>query len=135
MLEVSGELKYLVPQCQERHDGVGSVIELGDLRGQLLVVTLGINNVVEHEGLEISIWGSADGSAWGTKPLVTFPQKSYCGVYATILNLAKKPAIQFLRVKWTMNRRDGQRSDLLFGFYVSLEEVHSDFSAAVQASE
>ena len=131
MLQISDAPKYLVPQCQERHDGAGSVIELGDLRGELLVVTLGINNVVEHEGLEISIWGSADGSDWGTKPLLTFPQKSYCGAYATILNLAKKPAIRFLRVKWTMSRRAGQSSDVLFGFYVSLEEMHADFSTAV----
>jgi hypothetical protein len=131
MLQVSGSPKYLVPQCQERHDGVGSVIDLGDFRGKLLVVTLGINDVVEQEGLEISIWGSAEGSDWGTKPLLTFPQKSYCGVYATILNLTKKPATRFLRVQWTMSRRAEQNSDLLFGFYVSLEEVHSDFSAAV----
>ncbi len=130
MLQVSDAPKYLVPQCQERNDGVGSIIELGDLRGKLLVVTLGINVVVEQEGLEISIWGSAEGSDWGVKPLLMFPQKSYCGVYATILNLTKKPAIRFLRVQWTMSRRAEQSSDLLFGFYVSLEEVHSDFSTA-----
>jgi hypothetical protein len=60
-----------------------------------------------------------------------FPQKSYCGEYATILNLTKRPSIRFLRVKCTMNRRAEPSSELLFGFYVSLEEVHSDFSKAV----
>jgi hypothetical protein len=131
MLQVIDPPKYLVPECQERHDGAGSAIELGDLRGKLLVVTLGINHVVEHEGLEMSIWGSAEGSDWGTRPLLTFPQKSYCGVYATVLSLTKKPAIRFLRVKWTMCRRAEPSSGPLFGFYVCLEEVHSDASTVV----
>lgn len=130
-MQVRDAPKYLVPPCQQRHDGLGSVIELGDLGGKLLVVTLGINDVVEQEGLEISIWGSAGSSDWGTRPLLTFPQKSYCGVYATILNLTRKPAIRFLRVQWTMSRRAELDSDLLFGFYVSLEEVHSEASTAV----
>jgi hypothetical protein len=47
-----------------------------------------------------------------------FPQKSYCGEYATILNLTKRPSIRFLRVKCTMNRRAEPSSELLFGFYV-----------------
>ena len=123
--------KYLVPQCAEKNDGVGPVIDLGTLGGKLLVVTLGINDVVEQEGLAVSIWGSASGDDWGTKPLLMFPQKSYCGLYATILNLAKKPAIRFLRVKWNMSRRDSRTEDLMFGFYVSLEEVHSEVSTAV----
>ncbi len=123
--------KYLIPQCVEKDDGVGPVIELGTLGGKLLVATLGIDDVVEQEGLAISIWGSASGSDWGNKPLLMFPQKSYCGVYATILNLTKNPAIRFLRVKWTISKRDNRRTDLRFGFYVSLEEMHSEISSAV----
>jgi len=122
---------YLVPQCVEKTDGIGPLIDLGTLAGKLLVVTLGINEVIEQEGLAISIWGSAPGDDWGTKPLLMFPQKSYCGVYATILNLTKKPTVRFLRVKWSMSRWDNRSADLMFGFYVSLEEVHSEVSSAV----
>lgn len=122
---------YLVPQCVEKNNGLGPVIDLGTLGGKLLVVTLGINDVVEQEGMAISIWGSASGDDWGDKPLLMFPQKSYCGVYATILNLTKKPAVRFLRVKWTMYRRDSRSTDLMFGFYVSLEEMRSEVSSAV----
>ena len=131
MLQLSNAPKYLVSQRVEKNDGVGPVFELGTLGGKLLVVTLGINDVVEQEDLDISIWGSSSGTDWGSKPLLTFPQKSYCGAYATILNLAKKPAVRFLRVQWTMSRWSQRKSDLMFGFSVALDEVHSEVSTAV----
>jgi hypothetical protein len=123
--------KFLVPECVQRNDGFGPVIDLGTLAGKLLVVTLGIHDVVEQEGLNISVWGSKSGTDWGPRPLVVFPLKSYCGVYGTILNLTKNPDVQFLRVKWTMSRRAQRESDLMFAFYVSLKEIHSEVSAAV----
>jgi len=131
MPQLSAAAIYLVPQCVERNDGVGPIIDLDTLRGRLLVVTLGIDDVVEHEGLAISIWGSTSGTDWQPGPLVVLPQKSYCGVYATILNLAKNPTVRFLRVKWTMSRWAQRDSDLMFGFYVAFEEMHSEVSAAV----
>jgi hypothetical protein len=131
MPQLSSARKYLVPQCVEKNDGVGPIIALDTLRGKQLVVTLGIDDVLEHEGLAISIGGSTSGTDWEPIPLLVFPQKSYCGVYATILSLAKNPTIRFLRVKWTMSRWAQRDSDLMFGFFVSLEEMHSEVSAAV----
>ena len=129
--QLSASPKYLVPRCVEKNDGIGPVIELDDLRAKLLVVTLGIDDVVEQEDLVISIWGSASGTDWGPRPILLFPQKSYCGTYATILNLTKNPTVRFLRVKWTMSRWTQRNSDLMFGFCVSLEEMHSEASVAV----
>ena len=123
--------KYLIPQCVERADGIGPAIDLGGLRGKLLVVTVGINDVLEQEGLTVSIWGSATGTDWDTKPLLNFPQKSYCGQYATLLNLANRPNIRFLRVEWKMSRWGQRDSELLFGFSVSLEDSLSHVSSAV----
>ena len=131
MPQLSSAPKYLVPQCVVKNDGVGPIIALDILRGEQVVVTLRIDDVLEHEGLAISIWGSTSGTDWEPRPLLVFPQKSYCGVYATILNLAKNPTIRFLRVKWTMSRWAQRDSDLMFGFFVSLKEIHSEVSAAV----
>jgi hypothetical protein len=131
MPQLSAEPRYLVPQSVKKSDGVGAAIELDTLRGKLLVVTLGINRVVEQEGLEVSVWGSASGTDWGQRPLAAFPQKSYCGVYATILNLTRNPAVRFLRVKWTISPRSQRTSDLMFGFHVSLEEIHCEVGAVV----
>lgn len=123
--------RYLVPRSVQRCDGMGQAVSLDGFRGKLLAVTLGIDQVVEHEGLEVSVWGSEDGADWGRRPLVVFPQKSYCGVYATILNLARNPAVRFLRVRWAMNPWSKRPVDLLFGFHVSLDEIHSEVGAAV----
>jgi hypothetical protein len=123
--------RYLVPQSIKKSDGVGAPIELDTLRAKLLVVTLDINRVVEQEGLEVSVWGSASGTDWGPRPLVVFPQKSYCGVYATILNLSRNRAVRFLRVKWTISPWSQRNSELMFGFHVSLEEIHCEAETAV----
>ncbi len=123
MPQPSAVPRYLVPESIKKSDGVGPAIELDALSGKLLVVSLGINRVVEQEGLEVSVWGSTSGTDWGPRPLLVFPQKSYCGVYATILNLTRHPAVRFLRVKWTISRWSPRTSDLMFEFHVSLQEV------------
>ena len=68
----------------------GPIVDLNAHRGKLLVLTLGINHVIEQERLIISVLGSADAINWDTKPLVIFPQKSYCG---NILNVSESREI------------------------------------------
>ena len=77
---------------------------LGEQKGGTLVLTLGITRIIEQESIDLSIWGSADGTDWGTKPLATFPQKFYCGTYQIIADLSGHPDVAFLRVKWAVNR-------------------------------
>jgi hypothetical protein len=115
----------------ERNDGAGPAIDVGSLRGNLLEVRLGINNVLEQERLAVSIWGSASGTEWSDRPLVSFPGKSYCGVYSAFLNLANYPAIRYLRVEWKMSRWANRGSTRMFGFFVSMEESVSRINAAV----
>lgn len=123
--------KYLVPQRIERGDGAGEVIDLGEDRGKLLLITLGINHVLEKACLAASIWGSASGTEWGPRPLVSFPQKCYCGVYSTFLNLEQYPRVRYLRVEWKMSRWDKGRAEPLFGFYLFIEPSRSEVSTAV----
>jgi hypothetical protein len=85
-----GKLTYLVPECMVRADGIGPIIDLNAHCGKLLTLTLGINHVIEQERLIISVLGSADAINWDTKPLVIFPQKSYCG---NILNVSESREI------------------------------------------
>ena len=123
--------KYLLEENIARADGVGPEIELGSHKGKLLVLTLGINRIIEQESLQASIWGSADGFDWGARPLATFPPKSYCGMYSILLNLASRPDIRALRVNWKMNRWAKGDPLPLFGFYVFAEESGARVSAAV----
>lgn len=114
---------YLVPPCMEHADGTGPAVAVK--RGKLLVITVGVNHVVEKESLTLSIWGSANGKDWGATPLIVLPQKSYGGIYSTFLDLAKFPDVRYLHAQWNMLRWDHGDTPTLFGFYVSVQETTS----------
>jgi len=114
--------KILFPEDVVRTDGVGPTVELGWEAGRLLVLTLGITRIIEQESLEIAIWGSENGTHWGMKPLVSFPQKFYCGIYSILLNLASNPDVRYLRAQWKMNRWARPDATPMFSFYLHAEE-------------
>lgn len=109
-------------------DGAGPAIELGNSFGKPVLVTLAITSIVEQESIELSIWGSTDGVSWGTKPLVNFPQKFYCGAYSLMVNLSSHREIKHLRVQWKVNRWGRGNRKPMFAFSVMAEEI------AVQAA-
>ncbi len=112
----------LLSPCLGRADGTGPTVDLGLDHGDLFVISMGINHVIENERLTLSIWGSVDGNDWGDKPLVSFPPKAYCGIYSTFLNLAGHPRVRYLRSKWNMVRLGHGEGSPLFGFYASAQE-------------
>jgi len=112
----------LLSPCLEHNDGAGSAIDLGRDHSNLLVISMGINHVIENERLTLSIWGSEDGNDWGAKPLLSFPPKSYCGIYAIFLNLSGHRDIRYLQARWHMVRCGRGDWAPLFGFYVSAQE-------------
>jgi len=121
----------LLPEVVAQKDGSGPEIDVDELQGKLLVLTLSIDKVVEKEGLIVSVWGSSDGRDWGYKPRLTLPEKYYCGMYSSLLNLAKYPAVRHLRVEWKMRRWDKGNSVPRFGFSVFAERSGSRVSTAV----
>jgi hypothetical protein len=110
--------EFLLPETTIREAGTGTQLSLGDNAGEALVVTLGINRIVEQESIDVSIWGSSDGIEWGAKPLASFPQKFYCGVYQIMLDLSRHPDVKYLRVQWQANRWGKGEPKPLFDFYV-----------------
>jgi len=111
-------------------DGVGPVFQLGEQRGKLLILTLGVTHITELDSVLISIWGSLDGKAWGLTPLVSLPPKYYCGLYSASLNLASSPDLRYLRVHWHVRRSKGYaKHDPACGFYVSVAASGSRVSA------
>ena len=114
--------RYLVPECDIHSEGCGPIFELtSSERGKLLVLTLGINCVLEHETLLVSVWGSSDAETWGTKPLVSFPPKNYCGLYSILLNLGVEPGVRYIRAGWRAERWKNTTEQPLFCFYISIE--------------
>ena len=108
----------LLASALQHCGGTGPVSDLGAARGGRLVITLGVNHVAEGARLVVSIWGSACGDKWGNSPLLSFPPKSYCGIYATFLNLADHPGVRFLQVRWNMLGSGQSCPKTFFGFYV-----------------
>jgi hypothetical protein len=128
--------KCLLTESVRKGDGVGPVIALDQYCGRLLVVTLGITDVVERTGLTVSVWGAngqTDQMDWGSKPLVTFRQRQYCGVYSVLLNMATYPDVRCLRVQWNMNRWGKGERTPSFGFEVFLEESGARVSGSAVA--
>ena len=121
--------QFLLPESTVREAGTGAQIELGDQQGETLIVTLGITRIIEQESLDISIWGSADGADWGTKPVATFPQKFYCGTYQVLLDLSDRPDVKYIRVKWAVNRWGKGDPKPLFTIYLFVQAMSRQLAA------
>src|ERR1035441_6601665 len=96
--------QFLLQETTGRTAGASPDIDLGGQLGGTLFLTLGITRIIEQESLDVSIWGSPDGTEWGAKPLISFPQKFYCGTYQVVLDLRDHPTVRFLRAKWQVTR-------------------------------
>ena len=121
--------QFLLPETTVREAGAGPVISLGEERGGTLVVTLGITRIIEQEAIDVSIWGSVDESDWGTKPLIAFPQKFYCGTYQLVIDLSGHPDVKFLRVKWAVNRWGKGDPKPLFTVYLFVQQMERQLAA------
>src|SRR3954468_18393274 len=120
--------KFLLPETTVREGGTGPEISL-ESEGETLILTLGITRIIEQESIDVSIWGSADGSDWGTKPLVSFPQKFYCGTYQILLDLSNRSDVKHLRVKWQVNRWGKGDPKPLFTIYMFVQAMSSQLVA------
>ena len=121
---------FLLPETTVREAGNSSEMDLGESKGRLVLLTLGITRIIEQESLDVSIWGSADGHEWGTKPLIAFPQKFYCGTYQILLDLTPHADVRFVRVKWSAQRWGKGDNRPMFGFYVFAQEMKQQLLAA-----
>jgi hypothetical protein len=121
--------EFLLTETTVREAGTGPVIPLGEQQGETLVLTLGITRIIEQESIDLSIWGSTDGSDWGTKALSSFPQKFYCGTYQIVADLAAHTTIRYLRVKWAVNRWGKGESRPLFTIYLFAQALQPDLLA------
>jgi len=124
---------FILPETTIREAGAGPALDLGGNRGGLLLLTLGITRIIEQESLDVSIWGSVDGAEWGAKPLLSFPQKFYCGTYQILLDLREQPAVQFLRVKYQAHRWGKGDPKPLFGAYVFAQELKQQLMSMTAA--
>lgn len=122
--------QFLLQETTVREAGTGPDLELGKSQGGTLILTLGITRIIEQESIDVSIWGSTDGKDFGSKPLVAFPQKFYCGTYQLLLDLTDAPDVKFLRAKWGVNRWGKGDPKPLFSIYLFVQAMQATLAAA-----
>ena len=115
---------FLVPEkTVVNAKGDGPALDVSGAANRVFLLTLDITNIIEQEALDVSIHGSADGAAWGAKPLTTFPQKFYRGQHPLLLDLSGHPDIKFVRAHWEVNRWGRGTDTPMFEFHLTAKEV------------
>jgi len=103
--------------------GDGAGVDVSGAASRVFLLTLSITNIIEQEALEIGVYGSADGAAWGPKPVVSFPQKFYRGETPILLDLTAHADVKFVRAHWEVARWGRGTERPMFEFGVTLREV------------
>jgi hypothetical protein len=103
--------------------GDGTAINVSGAAHPVFLLTLAITDIVEQESLDVSIYGSSDGTTWNPKPLISFPQKFYRGQHPLLLNLKDRKEVQFVRAHWEVYRWGRGSPTPSFAFSVSINEV------------
>ena len=116
-----------------RDKGDGPAVDISSAAGKVLLLTLNITDIIEQQSLDVSVWGSADGAAWGEKPLLAFPQKFYRGEHPLLLDLSKHPTVKFLRAQWRVERWGRHAEGPRFELQLSAKEVPQAVLAEVRA--
>ncbi len=117
------ETQLVPPGTKITAKGDGPAVDISAASARVFLVTFTIEQVVEQESIDLSVWGSADGTNWGTKALAWFPQKFYAGKQPLLVDLSGNPEIKFLRAHWEVNRW-GRGSEIpMFVIHVELREV------------
>ncbi len=106
--------------------GEGAAVDIGGAAGRIFLLTLTIDNIIEQESLELSIFTSIDGAAWSAKPLCSYPQKFYRGEYPFMLDLTAHADAKFIRAHWEVARWGRGVETPMFEFGVTLREIPAD---------
>ena len=118
---------FLVPEkTAVSAKGDGTAADVSGAAGRVFLLTLEITKIIEQESLEVSIIGSADGAMWGAKPVVSFPQKFYCGQTPLLLDLTAHPDVKFVKAHWEVARWGRGVETPMFEFGVRLKEIPAD---------
>jgi hypothetical protein len=115
--------------------GDGPTVDVSSASNRVFLVTLTITKIIEQESLDVSIYGSTDGTTWEAKSLAAFPQKFYCEESPLLLDLTAHPEVKFVRAHWEVARWGRGTETPMFEFGVIMKEVPADIlkEATVEA--
>lgn len=103
--------------------GDGQLVDVSAVPSQAFLVTLSITNIIEQESLDVSIYGSPDGTTWGAKSIAAFPQKFYCEESPLLLDMSAHPDVKFIRAHWEVARWGRGTETPMFEFGVTVKAI------------
>lgn len=106
--------------------GDGQLVDVSAVPSRAFLVTLSITNIIEQESLDVSIYGSPDGTTWGAKSIAAFPQKFYCEEVPLLLDMSAHPEVKFIRAHWEVARWGRGTETPMFEFGVTVKEIPPD---------
>src|SRR4030081_72893 len=113
--------------------GDGPAVDVSGAASRVFLLSLDITKIIEQESLEVSVYGSVDGTTWGSKPILSFPQKFYCEQSPMLLDLTAHPDVKFVRAHWEVARWGRGTETPMFEFSVRLKEVPAEILREVTA--
>jgi len=123
MTTATSEMVLVAAQTVVSAKGDGAAVDVSGASNRVFLVTLAITKIIEQESLDVSIYGSADGTGWGAKSIAAFAQKFYCGESPLLLDLTAHPEVKFVRAHWEVARWGRGTETPMFEFGVTLREV------------
>jgi hypothetical protein len=106
--------------------GDGPTLDVSAAKNRVFLATLSITKIIEQESIDVSIFGSADGTTWGAKSISAFPQKFYCEGAPLLVDLTAHPDVKFVRAHWEVARWGRGTETPMFEFGVTMKEVPAD---------
>ena len=97
-------LALIPPNTKMEANGDGDAFDVSTSSTRTFLCLLTITDQMEQESLDVSVYGSADGTTWTPKPLLKLPQQFYRGHSKMVLDLSLRPEIRFIRARWQVNR-------------------------------
>jgi hypothetical protein len=101
---MANEITLVTPGTRVDANGAGATYDISGSATKTFLCTLEITDQIEQESLDVSVWGSADGQNWGSKPIIKLPQGFYRGEARMVLDLALRIEIKYIRPQWELNR-------------------------------
>ena len=113
--------------------GDGQALDVSGASSRVFLATLSITRIIEQESLDVSIYGSPDGTTWDPKSVAAFRQEFYTGEAPLLLDLTAHPNVKFMRAHWEMARWGRGTETPMFEFGVTLKEIPADILKEIPA--
>jgi hypothetical protein len=113
--------------------GDGQAVDVSGATSRVFLATLSITTIIEQESLDVSIYGSPDGTTWEPKSIAAFRQEFYTGESPLLVDLTAHPNVKFVRAHWEMARWGRGSETPMFEFGVTLKPIPADVLREVRA--